>query len=766
MVLLAAVMMLRGGLDTAEAVQKADPRWIPADLIVDPDAEGPRGLPAIPYLEPGEFAGSPLGQTYLLGTTWYDCQSNGSLGKMVVLSPIGGVHFCWMNGLQAQAVDRHIYYNYWATFPPYNGALEWPGEGYPADEGYRAGYATLAQFDVGYGHEGSEAVIAYHQRNLSPTDSWNTTVAWDFLEGFGGFWRTEIDNLPGWEPLMWPHVAVCLQDHIHVVSCENRTDIWHRIAYSCSEDTGFSYAPFTVVDTLVTISQDVAASPVSNKVGIAYCKPIFDPLNLGPYDGLAVSQRNNDVVLVESEDGSTWSFTDRRNITGCIAPDTSRYPDTTYANGDTLRAYCDVNVMYDQNDQAHMTFTTTGLWFDARLAEHPDSFAVVGMTRDASVIWHWSEQHDTLTVVAGGWYDVGDPDAGANEYRGAGAYRSTVDRPSLGQDPVTGYLYCLYIRCTEGDTSGGLLPSHGFANGELYCSVSADGGLNWSQGTNLTNSPSPAASPGQCMDEDYASLAAVVNDTLHIIYVEDKDAGGVVQTAPQEGTWTENPVRYQRVPADLVPPGPPYVTNFSFHVSPREAVPVTLSSFKAAGGRGSIVLEWITATEVNCHRWEVYRSDLEEGRYEKMTELSGHGSTGSEHTYRWVDRHIAEGVTYFYKLRQIDLDGGHTWSQTVSAAATSAVPQSYFLHQNHPNPFNAATEIRYQLPAAGHVTLKIYNTPGQEVRTLVDGRQPAGEHRVRWDGRDRGGSEAASGLYLCRMEAGGDQQVIKLLLLR
>ncbi|GAG28724.1 unnamed protein product, partial [marine sediment metagenome] len=239
-----------------------------------------------------------------------------------------------------------------------------------------------------------------------------------------------------------------------------------------------------------------------------------------------------------------------------------------YANGDTLRAYCDVSLLYDMSDYAHAAFTTKGLWFDARLASYPDSFAVTGLTMDASVIWHWSEEHDTLTVIADGWYDVGDPDVPAYEYRGSGAWRSTVDRPSLAQDPTTGYLYCLCVRCVQGDTSGGPAPSHGWANGEIYCSLSTDGGLNWSVGANLTNTPSPNASPGNCMDEDYPSLAAVVNDTLHIIYVEDKDAGGVVMTAPQEGIWTENPVKYMKVPASLVPPGPPYVPNYYFHVGP------------------------------------------------------------------------------------------------------------------------------------------------------------------------------------------------------
>jgi hypothetical protein len=316
----------------------------------------------------------------------------------------------------------------------------------------------------------------------------------------------------------------------------------------------------------------VAASPVSNKVGIAYCKSGFDVMNLGPYAGLLVSQLNNTIALVESDDGTTWNFTDRMDLLNLVEPDSSRYPDSTWANGDTLRCYCDVSLLYDYNDYAHAAFTTRYLGFDARLAANPDSFAITGLSLDASQIWHWSEEHDTLTIVADGWYDVGDPDAGANETRGSGAWRSTCDRPSLGIDPATGYLYCTYVRCVEGDTSGGPIPSHGFANGEIYCSVSTDGGLNWSEGTNLTNTPSVNAFPGNCMDEDYATLARTVNDTLHVMYVEDKDAGGVVQTAPQEGTWTENPIKYQKVPVALVPPGPPFVPNFPFHVGPSTGV--------------------------------------------------------------------------------------------------------------------------------------------------------------------------------------------------
>ncbi|MCK4597733.1 T9SS type A sorting domain-containing protein, partial [bacterium] len=88
------------------------------------------------------------------------------------------------------------------------------------------------------------------------------------------------------------------------------------------------------------------------------------------------------------------------------------------------------------------------------------------------------------------------------------------------------------------------------------------------------------------------------------------------------------------------------------------------------------------------------------------------------------------------------------------------------LHQNYPNPFNASTEIRYQIPEDGHVTLKIFNTLGQELRILLDVHQKAGEYGVLWDGRDARGREVASGLYFCRLRAGEFGKTIKMVLVR
>jgi hypothetical protein len=82
---------------------------------------------------------------------------------------------------------------------------------------------------------------------------------------------------------------------------------------------------------------------------------------------------------------------------------------------------------------------------------------------------------------------------------------------------------------------------------------------------------------------------------------------------------------------------------------------------------------------------------------------------------------------------------------------TQNIPTEYALSQNFPNPFNPQTMIQYQLPEAGHVTVKIYNLFGQKVRTLVAGQREAGYHAEIWDGRDNFGRRAASGVYFYRL---------------
>ena len=70
------------------------------------------------------------------------------------------------------------------------------------------------------------------------------------------------------------------------------------------------------------------------------------------------------------------------------------------------------------------------------------------------------------------------------------------------------------------------------------------------------------------------------------------------------------------------------------------------------------------------------------------------------------------------------------------------------------NPFHRETTIRYVVPGARHVSLRVHNVAGRLVRTLLDGKVPAGPGLVRWDGRDARGKVVSSGIYFYRLDDG------------
>ncbi len=98
--------------------------------------------------------------------------------------------------------------------------------------------------------------------------------------------------------------------------------------------------------------------------------------------------------------------------------------------------------------------------------------------------------------------------------------------------------------------------------------------------------------------------------------------------------------------------------------------------------------------------------------------------------------------------------------------AVKALPTNFVLYQNFPNPFNPATTIGYQLSAGSHVTLKVYDVLGRELKTLVDEAEKPGRYDVKFNA-----SNLSSGVYFCKINAiGSDGQVFtatkKLMLLK
>ncbi|MCK4404293.1 MAG: T9SS type A sorting domain-containing protein [candidate division Zixibacteria bacterium] len=93
-------------------------------------------------------------------------------------------------------------------------------------------------------------------------------------------------------------------------------------------------------------------------------------------------------------------------------------------------------------------------------------------------------------------------------------------------------------------------------------------------------------------------------------------------------------------------------------------------------------------------------------------------------------------------------------------------PLLFKLERNYPNPFNPETVIKFTLPQAAPVNLKVYNILGQVVNNLVDEVLPAGDHSVIWNGKNGQGGDVASGVYFYRIKAGDFESIQKMTLLR
>jgi hypothetical protein len=132
----------------------------------------------------------------------------------------------------------------------------------------------------------------------------------------------------------------------------------------------------------------------------------------------------------------------------------------------------------------------------------------------------------------------------------------------------------------------------------------------------------------------------------------------------------------------------------------------------------------------------------------------------------------AYAKTGSYRVRSKSRDatsGESVWSDSVMVEVVDPTgveerPSpvvSYDLAKNYPNPFNAATVIRYDLPAADRIRLTVCDVRGRMLQVLEDGEQAAGRHSVRFDG-----SGLASGIYFCRLEGRQGAKTIKMVLAR
>jgi len=456
----------------------------------------------------------PLGLVDTAGSTWcelqFGCQNSGPL--IARDSSDGTVFIVWTYAPYMFDFRRQSFFNY---LRPDSG---WA---YP-DSGYE-------MFPSVYHHEHHSVLLTSDSSRLGKLE-----VVLDPFDAFTGTMRAwwagdhfecaRVDTaLPPND--MGPIAALARNGFVQLLSFEFPNGVLYYANYNIGPYTFSGWQP---VDTLTYCTYNVANSPTGGPVGIAY-------LRQRDFSGDWNSkQPDQDVYLVVSPDGVQWNWQERHNI-------------TDFAESDPFRASRDCDVAFDYSGNIHVAFST----IEAKInRSHPESTLT---NPYMYFIWHWDQVSDSFTVAAEGW--VPDPGEGF-WFRGC---RQLVGWPQLAIDSRSGYLYLLYERNVPEDFS-----YYGYPNTDLWITVSTDNGLNWSVGTNITDTQTPNCHPGECASEIQASLCEAVNDTLHLAYILDTDAGFWQY---HEAMQSEAKVIYQKLPVGLIPTTP-LIGQFSIKEGP------------------------------------------------------------------------------------------------------------------------------------------------------------------------------------------------------
>ena len=185
-------------------------------------------------------------------------------------------------------------------------------------------------------------------------------------------------------------------------------------------------------------------------------------------------------------------------------------------------------------------------------------------------------------------------------------------------------------------------------------------------------------------------------------------------------------------------------------------LPVELSLLTYKLVDGKVKLLWNTATELNNKGFYVEKNTG--NNWVTLGFVDGKGNSNVANSYEFTDNSQNFGkVTY--RLKQVDFDGKFTYSNTIEVNV--GLPKELTLMQNYPNPFNPATTISYAIPTAGNVSVKVYNSLGQEVATLFEGYQEAGMKQLNFNANNLN-----SGIYYCVVNFGNSTKVTKMMLMK
>jgi len=576
-----------------------------------------------------------------VGITTYDLQSNTRMNRQIDWRGTQNMHMIWMKAttMVQTSLDRGTGYE---MYDAGLGSFTFEGVGGGCDIHPRSGpginYSGYVGLDVDT--EGKVVIGNHHDDGAG----YASTVWYDFDVAscfFSPYKRRVPDSVMkyGISPadialgdyeIIWPQMEYHVFDGdtvTHVFSEQSTNTIrpsiityFRRVG---SDTLGAWDYPPKVIDTVAVIGQSVTASRTSGKVALVWQAPPGaypgDPeSNVRNWvdPGLGVNQRINDIYYMTSTNmGASWSA--KTNMTA--------YDST---KGGFL-GHGDMSVLIDTDDILHI------LW-PARII---DPTGVEGGLGTYTYFWgsrmlHWDETNNEIRTVKDANWDIADEDINDSTCTGGAWNEMSLGKPMLSE--CDGKFYAVFVQFL--DLDHGIYNDcarlrwegagyRGTANGELYISVSDNGGYNWDVARNLTNTPTPLCDTGvaailPCESDHYPSVSRfgmlngsadfdvvpVVDPSgggyagdyfLDVLYINDKFPGSCMQDA---GIWSTNFVKWFRVPC--VDPVPNPVLTYS----PKEISQPTWvkpgESLTKAGklenvGNAPLTVNSVTTIEVN-----------------------------------------------------------------------------------------------------------------------------------------------------------------------
>ena len=179
-------------------------------------------------------------------------------------------------------------------------------------------------------------------------------------------------------------------------------------------------------------------------------------------------------------------------------------------------------------------------------------------------------------------------------------------------------------------------------------------------------------------------------------------------------------------------------------------LPEKLSSFTSQTNTNNLTLNWTTSSEENNAGFDIERSMFNDQslmfneEWIKAGSVEGNGNSTSPHNYSFTDNNIQSGK-YKYRLKQIDFNGNFKYYELTNEA-TIGISEKFYLSQNYPNPFNPPTQLEFGISEFGFVTLRVYDSQGKEVVTLVNENKSPGYYNVQFSA-----TGISSGVYFYRL---------------